>query len=118
MGTAVYEGLLANKYAQSYAMITTSTAEVETLVATAQQQEAASKEERSFFDSLNVIHTYEAYKRELKKSITAIVDTFNGMMDSIIEMITIFVINSVVVPFIWLWLLIYTFKNMLRRSLA
>lgn len=108
MNEAVYTSLLASEYDKAYRHVAKTSDALKVIIEETQQNEMAVEKESSFLDNFNLSKTYEHYKRELKERIDAFIDTFNGAMESIIRLITVFVINSVLLPLAGLWLLFYT----------
>ena len=68
------------------------------------------------FESLNVQKKYENYKVKLQITVNRFIEKFNDAMDSIIGLITVFIINTVIIPLAALWLFIYGLGSFLRRD--
>lgn len=118
MNEAVYTYMLAPTYEEAFGEVSKTSDEVELIIEEAQIKESQIEKEDSFIESLNVSKRYENYKRELKRSVDAFVEKFNGAMESIIRLITVFVINSIVIPLAGLWLLVYGLGALLKRDFS
>lgn len=118
MNEAVYTYMLAPTYEEAFGEVSKTSDEVEMIIEEAQVKERQIEKEDSFIESLNVSKRYENYKRELKRSVDVFVEKFNGAMESIIRLITVFVINTVVIPLAGLWLLVYGLGALLKREFS
>ena len=116
MNEAVYTYMLAPTYEQAFGEVSKTSDEVEAIIEEAQLKEEQVEKEDSFIASLNVSKKYENYKRSLKRSVDAFVEKFNEAMESIIRLITVFIINSIVIPLAGLWLFVYGLGFILKRD--
>ncbi len=116
MNEAVYAYVLEPKYEHSFKEVSKTSDEVKVMIEEVQNRERHIEKERSFMDSFNVSKKYENYKLELKQSVNQFIDKFNDAMDSIIRLITVFIINSIIIPLAALWLFIYGLGSFLRRD--
>ncbi len=112
----MYAYVLAPKYEQAFVEVSKASAEVKVLIEEAQVKQTQIEEDGSFMDSFNISKKYENYKRELKRSVDIFIEKFNGAMDSIIRLITVFVINSIIIPLLGLWLLFYGLGAVIKRD--
>jgi len=112
----VYEAVLAPQYEKSIGEVVQTSNEVTVMVAEVQSREQKLDEERSFIEKFNVSKQYDEFKIALKESVTAFIAKFNEAMESIIRLITVFIINSIVIPLIALWFFIYGTKTVLRQD--
>ncbi len=118
MNEAVYTYMLAPTYEEAFGEVSKTSDEVELIIEEAQVTQTQIEKDDSFLESLNVSKRYENYKRELKRSVDAFVEKFNEAMESIIRLITVFVINSIVIPLAGLWLLVYGLGALLKRDFS
>lgn len=118
MNEAVFDYVLAPKYEASYAMVSETSDEVRMIIDQIEAQQERVDEESSFMDSFNLTKKYEAYKQELKAGVDAFIEKFNAAMESIIRLITVFIINTVLIPTAALWLFVYGLGNFLRRDIS
>lgn len=116
MNEAVYTYVLEPKYEQSFNEVSKTSDEVKVMIEEAQTRQTRMEEESSFLDAFNVSKKYEEYKIELKKSVELFIEKFNDTMDSIIRLITVFIINSIIIPLAALWFFIYGLGSFLRRD--
>ena len=112
----VYEAVLAPQYERSMGEVVRTSSEVTVMIEDIQEQEQQLDKERSFMDKLNVSKQYEEFKQTLKERVNAFIETFNEAMESIIRLITVFIINSIVVPLGALWFFIYGTSALLRQE--
>ncbi|MGB5966601.1 MAG: hypothetical protein WBF77_03770 [Sulfurimonadaceae bacterium] len=116
MNEAVYAHVLEPKYEQSFNKVSKTSDEVKVMIEEVHSKQEHMEEEYSFLDAFNVSQQYEQYKLELKKSVEQFIEKFNDAMDSIIRLITVFIINSIIIPLAALWLFIYGLGSFLRRD--
>jgi len=116
MNEAVYAYVLEPKYEQSFQEVSKTSKEVNLMIEEVQKREHRIEKESSFMDSFNVSKKYENYKLELKRNVDRLIEKFNDAMDSIIRLITVFIINSIIIPLAALWLFIYGLGSFLRRD--
>ena len=116
MNEAVYIYVLEPKYEQSFSEVSKTSDEVKVMIEEVQIRERNIEKESSFMDAFNVSKKYENYKVELNKSVDRFIEKFNDAMDSIIRLITVFIINSIIIPLVALWLFIYGLGAFLRRD--
>ena len=116
MNEAVYIYVLEPEYEQSFGEVSKTSDEVQAMIEEVQTKQSHLEEESSFLDSFNVSQKYENYKTELKKSVDQFIQKFNDVMDSIIRLITVFIINSIIIPLAALWLFVYGLGYILRRD--
>ena len=116
MNEAVYVYILEPKYEQSFKEVSKTSEEVKVMIEEVQLREQAIERESSFMDTFNVSKKYENYKLELKRSVDRFIVKFNDVMDSIIRLITVFIVNSIIIPLSALWLFIYGLGSFLRRN--
>ena len=112
----VYEAVLAPQYEKSMEKIMYTSNTIDKMVRDIQARETKLEKERSIMDALNVSQRYREYKAALKESVDSFVSTFNAAMQSMIKLITVFIINSIVIPLIALWFFIYGTKTVLRQD--
>lgn len=116
MNEAVYTYMLAPTYEEAFGEVSKTSDEVEMIIEEAQVTQTQIEKDDSFIESLNVSKRYENYKRSLKRSVDAFVEKFNEAMESIIRLITVFVLNSIVIPLGGLWLLLHGLGVLLKRE--
>ena len=116
MNEAVYTYVLEPKYEQSFSEVSKTSAEVQVMIEEVQTRQRHMEKESSFLDSFNVSKKYENYKIELKQSVDRFIEKFNDAMDSIIRLITVFIINTIIIPLAALWLFVYGLGSILRRE--
>ena len=116
LNEAVYVYVLEPKYEQSFQEVSKTSDEVKVMIEEVQSREQTIEKESSFMDSFNVSKKYENYKLELKRSVDRFIVKFNDVMDSIIRLITVFIVNSIIIPLSALWLFIYGLGSFLRRD--
>ncbi len=116
MNEAVYMYVLEPKYEQSFSEVSKTSEEVKVMIEEVQIRERRIEKESSFMDSFNVSKKYENYKLELKQSVDRFIEIFNDVMESIIRLITVFIINSIIIPLASLWLFVYGLGAFLRRD--
>jgi hypothetical protein len=116
MNETVYMYVLEPKYEQSFSEVSKTSEEVKVMIEEVQIRERRMEKESSFLDSFNVSKKYEDYKLELKQSVDRFIEKFNEVMESIIRLITVFIINSIIIPLGALWLFIYGLGAFLRRD--
>ena len=114
----VYEAVLEQEYTHAYAEVVMTSSEVNTMVTELQMKKATLEEERSFMDRFNVSQQYDDFKRELKASVDAFIIAFNEAMESMIRLITVFVLNAIIIPLLALWLFIYGTGYLMRQDLS
>jgi len=118
LNEAVYEAVLEQEYTHAYAEVMLTSSEVSTMVTDLQVKKAQLEEERSFMDRFNVSQQYDDFKRELKASVDAFIAAFNEAMESMIRLITVFVLNSIIIPLLALWLFVYGTAYLMRQDLS
>ena len=111
--TAVYDAVLAERYDQSSQRVLETSDAVRVMIDEVGTDKTSA--ETSLLDSFNVQKRYEEYKEKVERTIESVIGTFNASMESIIDLITIFIINSVLVPLAALWLFIYGIRAIVRR---
>jgi len=116
MNEAVYIYVIEPKYKESFSEVSKTSDEVKVMIEEVQIRERNIEKESSFMDAFNVSKKYENYKVELNKSVDRFIEKFNDAMDSIIRLITVFIINSIIIPLVALWLFIYGLGAFLRRD--
>ena len=116
LNDAVYVHILEPKYEQSFKEVSKTSEEVKIMIEEVQSREHSIERESSFMDAFNVSKKYENYKLELKRSVDKFIVKFNDVMDSIIRLITVFIVNSIIIPLSSLWLFIYGLGSFLRRD--
>ena len=117
LNEGVYNLVLASEYEHSYEEVVKTSEEVSSMVQEVQKREAKLDEERSFIERLNVTHQYEVFKQELKESVDAFIERFNAAMESMISLITVFIVNAIVIPLVALWFFVYGFAYLMRQDL-
>jgi hypothetical protein len=117
----VYEHVLAGSYQHSNEVVFNTSEEIKAMIKTVQSdQENTSADVQApwyTFESLNVNKKFDRYREKLEETIQGFIDKFNEAMESIINLITIFVINSILVPLVALWLFVYGIGALLRKDL-
>ncbi len=116
LNEAVYVHILEPKYEQSFKEVSKTSDEVKVMIEEVQLREQSIERESSFMDAFNVSKKYENYKLELKRSVEKFIVKFNDVMDSIIRLITVFIVNSIIIPLSALWLFVYGLGSFLRRD--
>lgn len=116
LNEVVYIYVLEPKYEHSFREVSKTSDEVKMMIEEVQVKQKRMEEDSSFLDSFNVTQKYEKYKTELKKSVNRFIEKFNDAMESIIRLITVFIINSIIIPLAALWLFIYGLGSFLRRD--
>ncbi len=123
LNEAVYVYVLEPKYEQSFKEVSKTSAEVKVMMKEVQNskvdysgQVKKSSEPWYKFESLNVQKKYENYKVKLQITVDKFIQKFNDAMDSIIDLITVFIVNSILIPLSALWLFIYGLGSFLRRD--
>jgi hypothetical protein len=120
----VYEHVLASSYQHSNEVVFNTSEDIKAMIQTVQSdQENTSADVQApqapwyTFESLNVNKKFDRYREKLEQTIQGFIDKFNEAMESIIKLITIFVINSILVPLVALWLFVYGIGALLRKDL-
>jgi len=114
LNTAVYDAVLSERYEQSSQTVLETSDAVKVMIDEVGKEESVTGD--SFFDSLNLQKRYEAYKQKVEETIENAIGTFNASMESIIDLITIFIINTILVPLVALWLSVYSIGAIMRRD--
>jgi ABC-type multidrug transport system fused ATPase/permease subunit len=117
----VYEYLLADSYRHSSEVVFDTSEDIKAMIKTVQSdQEKPSADVQApwyTFESLNVNKKFDHYREKLEQTIQGFIDKFNEAMESIIRLITIFVINSILVPLATLWLFVHGIGALLRKDI-
>ncbi len=120
----VYDLVLASSYRHSNEVVFNTSEDIKAMVKTLQTDQAntsadvqATQAPWYTFESLNVNKRFDHYREELEETIRGFIDKFNEAMESIIQLITIFVINSILVPLVALWLFVNGIGALLRKDL-
>ena len=121
INTFVYEQILAEKYQRSSEVVFETSEEMKGMIEEAKSDQQRTKENASqapwyALDSLNINKQYEAYKERLEATTDRFIEKFNTAMESIIELITIFIINSIIIPLLVLWLFVYGIGSIIRHD--
>ncbi len=116
MNEAVYQYVLEPEYTHSFREVTVSSEKVALLIDQAEVKQEALKEESSFLDSFNLSEKYRRFKASLQESVQEVIATFNESMDSIVRLITVFIINTILIPLVGLWLFLYGLGAFLRED--
>ena len=123
LNEAVYVYVLEPKYEQSLQEVSKTSAEVKVMMKEVQNSNVdysgkvkQSSEPWYKFESLNVQKKYENYKVKLQITVDRFIQKFNDAMDSIIDLITVFIVNSIIIPLSALWLFVYGLGSFLRRD--
>ncbi len=116
MNEAVYAYVLEPKYEHSFKEVSTTSSEIKVMIEEVQTQQSHMEKESSFMDSFNLSKKYDNYKIELKRSVESFIEKFDEAMESIIRLITVFIVNSIIVPLAALWFFIYGLGSFLRRD--
>lgn len=118
MNEAVFNYVLEPEYESSFQMVSKTSDEVNMIINEVQEKQNQMDEESSFIETFNITKKYAAYKDELKKSVEQFIAKFNDAMESIIRLITVFIINTVLIPLAALWLFIHGLGCFLRRDIS
>ena len=116
MNEAVYAYVLEPKYEHAFKEVSTTSAEVKVMIEEVQTKQRSMEKESSFMDSFNLSKKYENYKIELKRSVERFIEKFDEAMESMVRLITVFIINTVIIPLVALWLFVYGLGAFLRRD--
>jgi hypothetical protein len=114
INTAVYDAVLAERYDQSSQRVLETSDAVKVMIDEVGEDERST--EASLLDSFNLEKRYDAYKQKVEETIESVIKTFNASMESIIDLITVFIINTVLVPLAALWLFVYGIGAIVRRA--
>jgi len=114
LNTAVYETVLAESFTRSSQVVSHTSDEVRVMIDEVESEDGSG--ETSLLDSFNLQKRYDAYKEKVEQTIERVIDEFNQAMESMIDLITIFIINSVVVPLTALWLFVYGIGYIVRHD--
>ncbi len=117
MNEAVFNYVLEPEYESSFQMVSKTSDEVKMIIDEVQEKQNQMDEESSFIETFNITKKYAAYKDELKKSVEQFIAKFNDAMESIIRLITVFIINTVLIPLAALWLFIHGLGYFLRKEM-
>ena len=110
----VYEEVLSPEYNSAFTLVEKHAAEVEMMVENVRTKEQQVQEPSSFIERFNVSRKYENFKREMREQVDAFILQFNMMMESMIKLITVFILNTIVIPIGALWLFIWGGKLLFR----
>ena len=116
MNTAVYNYVLEPQYTDAFMEVSKTSHEVALLIEKVEVKQNQVKEESSFLASFNLTEKYKRFRLALKESVNEVIETFNESMESIVRLITVFIINSIIIPLVALWLFIYGLGSFLRRD--
>ena len=112
----VYEQVLSPEYNTAFTLVEKHTAKVELMVENVRTKEQQVQKSSSFIDRFNVSRKYENFKREMRAQVDAFIRQFNMMMESMIKLITVFILNTIVIPIGALWLFIWGGKLLFRMD--
>jgi len=115
VNTAVYDAVLAERYVQSSQTVLETSDTVKVMIDEVGNDETGS--EVSLLDSFNLQKRYDAYKQKVEETIESVIGKFNASMESIIDLITIFIINTILVPLAALWLFVVGIGAIVRRDI-
>jgi len=110
----VYEQVLSPEYNTAFTLVEKHADEVEMMVENVRTKEQQVQEPSSFIDRFNISRKYESFKREMREQVDAFISQFNMMMESMIKLITVFILNTIVIPIGALWLFIWGGKLLFR----
>jgi len=117
LNEGVYELVLAPQYEQSYQEVVKTSDEVSVMVKEVQNRERKLDEERSFIERFNVSKQYDDFREELRESVERFIQRFNEAMESMIALMTVFIMNTIVIPLLALWFFVYGFTALMRFDL-
>ena len=112
----VYDYVLQPQYKRSFTEVSRTSVEITEMIAEVQTKERHLEEKDSFWDTLNVSKKYEAYKKELHEAVEQFIAKFNEAMESMVRLITVFIINTILIPLAGLWFFVYGLGALLRRD--
>ena len=116
LNDVVYDQVLSVEYDNSFTLVEKHSAEVQVMVENVRTKEQQIQENSSFIESFNLSRKYENFKRELRASVDAFIDQFNLMMESIIKLITVFILNTIVIPIGAFWLFLWGARLLFRAD--
>ncbi len=116
LNEVVYENVLANTYESAFTTVEKHTENVQLMVEAVETKSDSIEAESSFIDRFNMSKKYETFKWELRQQVDAFIMQFNMMMESLIKLITVFILNTVVIPLLALWFFVWGAKLLLRSD--
>ena len=114
LNEVVYVQVLSTEYSTAFSLVEKHTAEVELMVENVRTKEQKVQEPSSFIERFNVSRKYENFKREMREQVDTFILQFNMMMESMIKLITVFILNTIVIPIGALWLFVWGAKLLFR----
>lgn len=111
----VYEYGLQERYEKAKQGLVITQTETEDIV---QQIRENKKPESSWWESLNVVQQFENFRIEMETLWRSLENKFNNAIEYILSLIVIFVVQSVLLPFLYIWLFLKIFKNFMAADIA
>lgn len=109
-----YNSILATQYNDSMEIVQTTQAQLE---AYQNQSEVNIKEEESFFSSLKKSYDRSIESLNVSKQIENLEKSSDKAFNNIVTLITIFVVQSILFPLLYIWLMIIFIKIVMRNEL-
>ncbi|MEA3331549.1 MAG: hypothetical protein U9Q29_07655 [Campylobacterota bacterium] len=105
-----YNSILKPEYINSTKIVK----ETEVKLKDFQNKIGSSKKENSWYDSLNISAKYKDIKEQLLKEFDSLKSSIEEASKNIINLITIFIVQSVIMPLLFLWFFVVSIKWIFR----
>ena len=112
----VYTYGLEEQYEKAKNSLEITQTQTEVLVHQIRQNQA--QQNSSWLDSLNVNQQVQTFKLKMQNIWTNLKNKFNSAIDYMLSLIAIFIVQSVLLPLLSLWLFIRLFQDFMRRDIA
>jgi len=134
MNEGIYTYTLESKYIQSQRSLSYSEEDISKVIEKVKALETASKNVPSkapkglwnqtinYFDDLgesfNVKKYYQRLENEIEKVLLSLKNSFDNAIDDMLTLITIFIMQSVLLPLLSFWLFMKMFKNFINKDIT
>ncbi|MFT7859941.1 MAG: hypothetical protein ABXS93_03285 [Sulfurimonas sp.] len=110
-----YTSLLQKEYQSSLGVVENTKSRLESYQKNSNTK--ISKSEGDFISSIKESYENSLESLNISKQINALEKTTKEAFDSIVVLITIFVVQSLILPLVYIWLLLHSLKFVFRRDL-
>lgn len=111
----VYEYGLKERYENAKQSLEVTQTQTEAIVHQVRQSQ---QHKSSWIDSLNVTQQIEDFRIKMETLWLSLKNKFNNAIDYMIALIAIFIVQSVLLPLLYLWLFLKLFRNFMAADIA
>ncbi len=116
LNEGIYTYTLHDRYESAKASLETAHLQTENIVQ--QVRKAEIRHESSWFDTLDITQKVENFKMKMQGLWEALKHKFNSAIEYILVLISIFIVQSVLLPLFFLWLFMKLFRSFMQSDIA